>query len=75
MNLDIRFPIGLMFTVIGAMIVAFGLVTSGSEIYHRSLDINVNLLWGAVLLVFGLVMLVFGLRGQQKPAAARQSQK
>jgi hypothetical protein len=71
MNLDIRFPIGLMFTIIGAMIAGYGLVTAGSELYQRSLGMNINLVWGAVLLAFGLIMLVFGWRGQAK---ARDSQ-
>ena len=56
MNLDLRLPIGLMFTVIGVALVGFGLL-SDPAIYERSLGINVNLWWGLVLLVFGLVML------------------
>jgi hypothetical protein len=45
-----------MFTMFGAILVAYGLV-SDRAIYARSLGINVNLWWGLVLLVFGLVML------------------
>ena len=56
MGLDIRWPIGLMFSLVGALMTVFGLVSS-PEIYHRSLDINVNLWWGLVLLVFGGWML------------------
>ena len=56
MKLDLRLPIGLMFSIIGALLVVFGLV-SDPAIYQRSLGINVNLWWGLVLLVFGLVML------------------
>ena len=58
MGLDIRWPIGLMFSLIGAMLVVFGLVTgSGNEMYQHSLGINVNLKWGLLLLVFGGTML------------------
>jgi hypothetical protein len=56
MKLDLRLPIGLMFSIIGAMLVLFGLV-SDEAIYERSLGINVNLWWGVVLLLFGLGML------------------
>jgi hypothetical protein len=61
MKLDLRLPIGLMFTIVGALLTVFGLV-SDRAIYVRSLDINVNLWWGLVLLAFGLVMLALALR-------------
>ena len=56
MKLDLRLPIGLMFSIIGALLAAFGFA-SDPAIYQRSLGINVNLWWGLVLVVFGLVML------------------
>jgi hypothetical protein len=63
MKLDVRLPIGMMFTILGAILVVYGLA-SGSAIYARSLGINVNLWWGLVLLVFGIVMLAFALRSR-----------
>jgi hypothetical protein len=67
MGLDIRWPIGLMFSLIGAMLVVYGLVTgSDAEMYKHSLDINVNLRWGLVLVVFGVAMLTMAWRGAQK---------
>ena len=62
MGLDIRLPIGLMFTLFGLLLVVYGAV-SDKSLYQRSLGFNVNLGWGAVLLVFGLVMLFLGRRG------------
>jgi Na+-translocating ferredoxin:NAD+ oxidoreductase RnfE subunit len=57
---DIRIPIGLMFSIIGILISVFGLVTmSNTEMYHKSLGINVNLIMGVLMLIFGLVMLYF----------------
>lgn len=56
MNLDLRLPMGMMFTIFGVMLAGFGLV-SNRDIYQRSLGYNVNLLWGLVLLAFGLTML------------------
>jgi len=66
MKLDLRLPIGLMFTIFGVMLTLYGLVADPA-IYARSLGININLWWGLVLLVFGLVMLGFALRGQRAP--------
>lgn len=54
--LDIRMPIGIMFTVIGALLAVYGLTTP-AELYKPSLGHNLNLLWGAAMLGFGLVML------------------
>ena len=62
MRLDVRWAIGGMFTILGAILAVYGLLSSPA-IYERSLGINVNLLWGLALLVFGLVMLWFAYRG------------
>jgi hypothetical protein len=68
MGLDIRWPIGLMFSLVGALMVIYGLITaSDAEIYKRSLDINVNLIWGLVLLVFGAAMLTMAWRTKGTP--------
>ncbi len=67
MGLDIRLPIGMMFSLIGAVMVIYGFVTgSNKELYQRSLDININLWWGLLLFVFGLVMLFLAWRGRKK---------
>ena len=64
MGLDIRLPIGLMFGIFGVLLVAYGIVTGGSEVYARhSLGININLWWGLAMLVFGMVMLLLARRG------------
>ena len=67
MGLDIRWPIGLMFSLIGVILVAFGLITGGSEIYKSSLGINVNLYWGLLLVAFGGWMLMMAWRGSKQP--------
>ncbi len=65
MGLDIRWPIGLMFSFVGVLMTVYGLVTGGdAEMYHRSLDININLVWGVVLLVFGALMLAMAIRAK-----------
>jgi hypothetical protein len=67
MGLDIRWPIGLMFTLIGALLAVFGLIKGASPV---SLGININLIWGAVLLVFGVLMLLGALHGGKTPPSA-----
>jgi hypothetical protein len=65
MGLDIRLPIGMMFSLLGALLVIYGWFTASDvEIYRASLGFNINLIWGAVLFVFGAVMLVFALRAR-----------
>lgn len=67
MNLDLRIPIGILFLSLGLLLVVFGIFTNGdAELYKRSLDININLWWGALLSVFGGAMLFFALRGAKK---------
>jgi hypothetical protein len=67
MGLDIRWPIGLMFSLIGALLLICGLVTaSNAEMYKRSLDININLYWGLLLLAFGATMVTLAWRDAQK---------
>jgi hypothetical protein len=66
MNFDLRLPIGIMFSLYGAMLVIYGLVTSGKDMYaEHSLGININLVWGLVMLVFGVFMLVLAIRGKK----------
>jgi hypothetical protein len=69
MSLDLRIPMGLMFTLVGIILVAFGLATnSNTALYARSLGINANLWWGLVLLIFGITMFLMGRRGQKRLA-------
>jgi membrane-bound ClpP family serine protease len=65
MGLDIRLPIGGMFVLLGAILFLFGLATAGdTALYARSLQIDMNLWWGAVMLAFGGIMLALALRKQ-----------
>jgi hypothetical protein len=64
---DPRISIGMLFTLIGTILTAFGLSTrSNADLYTKSLGIDANLWWGLVLLVFGIVILTLGRRGQMK---------
>ena len=61
--LDLRLPIGLMFSLVGGLLAIYGLATwSDPTCYKCSLGININLWWGLFLTVFGLVMWYFAYR-------------
>jgi hypothetical protein len=72
MNLDIRIPTGLLFSIIGVILVIYGAVTHFTDptMYEKSLNINVNLWWGLALVAFGMVMLALAWRAshaEKKP--------
>jgi hypothetical protein len=72
--LDLRLPMGLMFSLVGTMLAVYGYWTNGEPMYHKhSLGTNVNLLWGVALLGFGLLML--GLARWAAAAEKRREQK
>ena len=70
MGLDIRWPIGLMFTLIGALLAINGAVVTSD--HAVSLGININLVWGLILLIFGLFMVVMAWRGSKKSGPPQQ---
>jgi hypothetical protein len=65
MGLDIRLPIGILFSLLGAILAAYGFL-GDPALYKQSLGVNLNLGWGFVLLVFGLVMFGFGRRAMRE---------
>jgi membrane-bound ClpP family serine protease len=67
MNLDLRVPMGGLFTIVGFLLTVYGLVTRGSAIYERSSGIDINLIWGLVMLVFGVTMFLLGRRADKRP--------
>jgi hypothetical protein len=77
MGFDIRWPIGLMFSVFGLLIGGYGAATTTSPIYAaHSLGININLWWGFAMLAFGLLMLALARRsGRGREASATAKAK
>jgi hypothetical protein len=73
-GLDIRAPIGGLFTVLGGMLAGYGLFASGSGgSSDLSSGANVNLWWGLVMLVFGIVLLLMARRAMSRPAPAPEA--
>ncbi|HTD96995.1 MAG TPA: hypothetical protein VK627_08695 [Edaphobacter sp.] len=62
MGLDIRIPLGLIFLITGGIMGIYGLVTRHSDIYEKSMGVNLNLTWGALMFLFGLIMFLVGRR-------------
>ena len=67
MGFDIRLPIGYLFSILGALLTVYGVLTLSSPIYQHSLGMNINMEWGVVLLIFGLLMAYFAKRSQGRP--------
>jgi multisubunit Na+/H+ antiporter MnhG subunit len=67
MSLDLRIPLGLLFSIVGVLLSIYGLVTRGSDIYQRSAGMDINLIWGLVMLVFGLTMFLLGRYSDKHP--------
>jgi hypothetical protein len=65
MKLDLRYPIGLLFSVFGVILTLYG-IFGDKTIYQRSLGMDVNLWWGLICLGFGLAMLSYAVRGSGK---------
>jgi hypothetical protein len=74
MRLDIRLPIGAMFTLLGALLLIYGVLTRGNVMYDQhSLKINVNIWWGLTMLAFGVVMFLLGRSGKATARLAEES--
>lgn len=59
--LDLRLPLGGLLAFYGVVLLIYGLATlhplDGEWIYNKSQGINVNLVWGILMLVVGVVLL------------------
>jgi hypothetical protein len=65
MALDLRIPIGLLFGLLGLLLAGYGVATR-SDLYEKSLGINVNAWWGLAMLAFGLAMLAVARRAARR---------
>ncbi len=72
--LDIRYPIGAMFTILGSILVIFGLVSDPNIYRVHSFGVNVNLVWGCALLLFGGFMLAMAWRARHKTRKTRKTE-
>jgi hypothetical protein len=68
MGLDIRLPIGIIFTIYGAVLIIYGGVADPA-IFVSSLGVNIDIWWGAAMLVFGLFMAILAFRASRRDAS------
>ena len=67
---DLRLPLGWLFVILGSLLVINGFRTTADG---NSLGININLIWGAIMIGFGLVCLWFARLYARKRIRAEQS--
>jgi uncharacterized membrane-anchored protein len=75
---DLRLPLGWLFLIIGALLLVNGFrATPATD--AQSLGININLIWGVVMVAFGLICLWlarrYAKRMRAKQTAPTDSQK
>ena len=64
-GMDIRAPIGGLFTLLGVMLAGYGLVAGSRTTSDVAPVTNVNLWWGIVMLLFGIFMLALSRRSMK----------
>ncbi len=69
-ELDIRWPIGLLFLVLGALIAVYGAVAPQHTHVEGNINVNLNLVWGVVMVFFGLLMTWGARRAGRRDAVA-----
>jgi hypothetical protein len=72
MGIDIRLPLGILFLLLGVILLVYGAVSDPS-LYQQSLGINVNLYWGVVLFAFGGLMFALSRRGARAAVRAEST--
>lgn len=67
MQLDIRLPMGLLFLLLGVILVVYGFMSDPAIYAAHSLGQNVNLTWGGLFAAFGALMLWLARRSAKTP--------
>jgi len=66
MGLDIRWPIGIIFSIYGIALAVYGKIADPELFAEKSLGVNIDLWWGVAMLVFGLFMGALALRASRR---------
>ena len=67
-DLDVRVPIGALFTVLGVLLTAYGALEPTVTKTAFTRGGQINMWWGLVMLVFGVLMLLVA-RPSKRPRA------
>lgn len=57
-DLDVRVPIGALFTVLGVLLTVYGVLEPAAATSAFTKGGQINLWWGLVMLAFGVFMLL-----------------
>ena len=57
-ELDVRVPIGLLFTLLGILLSGYGFLEPAAATAAFTKGGQINMWWGLVMLVFGIFMLL-----------------
>jgi hypothetical protein len=70
-GLDLRYPIGGLFVLLGVILAGYGVATAGDDaMYARATGVNVNLWWGLIMAGFGALMLGLARRASRRDAVS-----
>lgn len=58
--LDLKIPLGLILTLYGLILTIYGLTTP-IQMYEKSANINLNILFGSLVLILGILFLSLSL--------------
>lgn len=64
-QLDVRLPMGLLFLLLGLVLVGYGLTADPVIYATHSLGQNVNVTWGAIFALFGIAMLTLAAKAKK----------
>ena len=76
--MDLRYPIGGLFVVLGLILAGYGMFTASDvAMYARATAININLWWGLIMLGTGALFLALAARAQRTghASAARPAEE
>ena len=66
MGWDIRWPIGIIFSIYGVILLVYGKVADASIFQQKSLGVNIDAWWGLAMLVFGVFMGALAFRASHR---------
>lgn len=66
MGLDIRWPIGIIFSIYGVILMIYGMVADPTLFQEKSLGVNIDLWWGLAMLIFGVFMGALAFRASRR---------
>ena len=64
-QLDVRLPMGLLFLILGLILVGYGLAADPAIYTTHSLGQNVNVTWGSIFALFGAAMLTLAAKAKK----------